>query len=129
MTGTNNIVNLPIRLETKKFHAYQMVRILMRILTFDVAPTPQERAFLMELMSKLAVAHDKTPDGGTTYLKLTKDEAIGIWHCCNVVALNPELLESMEMKMSSLEIMNDLAPKIDFRLKETDSTTVDRIKS
>jgi len=94
----------------------------MRILTFDVAPTPQERAFLMELMSKLSIAHDKTPDGGTTFLKVSKEEAIGVWHCCNVVAQNPELLESMEMKMAVLEVMSDIAPKIDLYLKESSST-------
>lgn len=94
----------------------------MRILTFDVAPTPQERAFLMELMSKLSIAHDKTPEGGTVFLKISKEEAIGLWHCCNVVVNNPELLESMEMKMAAMEIMSYLAPKIDLYLKESSST-------
>lgn len=122
MTGTDNVVKIPLRLEMKKNHTHQAVRTIMRILTFDVASTPQERAFLMELMTKLAQAHDNTPDNQTTFLKVSKEEAIGLWHCCNVVANNPELLESMEMKISTLEILSDLAPKIDLYLKESSST-------
>lgn len=113
MTGTNNLVQMPIKVEIKKRLANQCVLIMMRILRFDVPNTPQEKAFLMELMTKLAIGHDKTPEEGTTFIKLTRDQAVGLWHCCNVVSNNPELLDSMEMKVSALEILEYLAPKLD----------------
>ena len=100
-----------ICLTTRRHVAKSGYTAIKIMINNEVPSTAAETAFLMETMSDVAVMLDDGTEDKVE-LDLTYDKAVALWHCCNVTLVN-DLAHNRNDKGFMMELMDNLAPKLD----------------
>lgn len=105
-----------ICLEVRKRTAKAGYTAIMIMINNEVPSSPAEVAFLMSLMSHMAVLIDDSK-GDKVQLDLSHDQAVGVWHSCNV-SLNNDLTHNKNDAGDMMELLDLLARRLDGEIEE-----------
>jgi hypothetical protein len=106
-------------------HLISAIKAINIIITKQITTSPEEDAFLMELMS--VIANQQSTEKKIEIL-VTPKQGQSLWHCCRVVVDNADKLCSNEAHLNNMcEIMSGLAEQLDEYIEKTTKTKLELV--